>query len=487
MNTFQTRTRLGFFAIALSSLLSACGGGDSSTSKAETPDVSVSTPDNGASSGESENQKLWVEGYAVKGAIEGGLVSIWRHEADVVDSGWEQIGETVRTNQNGGFRISVPEDYSARSLKVILQSDTQTRMRCDAQPACNTPSGVTVGFGEWFWPGNNLVLKSLVDPSDSSRAVALTPLATLAFEKFLKFSDGGLNLFIELLSDQEERFGLDDGALSRRPVDLAASDLGSVQASDLKTALLNIAFLSLVDGDRWRTLGDVLETARESADASGDLPLSAGDDLELSVELLALAGMLQAEYLQSQLADAGVRDNVLADAIASLEETLGSTGHITSPQPEPAPEPAPQPEPTPEPAPQPKPEPEPTPQPEPTPDAPTQPMPEPSPEPEPAPTPEPVPDPEPLIGSAKMSWNAPSTRVNGESLAMGEIEQYVVRYGTEQDIEERSNEVTVEDGQAMEYEVAGLTEGTWYFAIKTIDTNGLESDWSTTVSKTISR
>ena len=70
---------------------------------------------------------------------------------------------------------------------------------------------------------------------------------------------------------------------------------------------------------------------------------------------------------------------------------------------------------------------------------------------------------------------------------MGEIEKYIVRYGTEQSIEERSYEEVVEDGQAMTYEIAGLAEDTWYFAIKTIDTNGLESDWSVSVSKTISR
>ncbi|MBU2872562.1 fibronectin type III domain-containing protein [Marinobacter salexigens] len=70
---------------------------------------------------------------------------------------------------------------------------------------------------------------------------------------------------------------------------------------------------------------------------------------------------------------------------------------------------------------------------------------------------------------------------------MGEIEKYIVKYGQEQNVEDRANEKVVEDGQAMEYQITGLTEGTWYFAIKTIDTNGLESDWSTSVSKTISR
>jgi len=389
----------------------------------------TNTPDNGSTSDEAPEQKLWVEGYAVKGAIDDGLISIWYHEPGAMDRGWEQIGEAVRTNQNGGFRISVPENYSAQPLKVVLRSDTQTLMRCDAQPECKTPSGPSVGFGEWFWPGNNLVLKSLVNPSDPNQAVVLSPLVTLAFEKFLKSPDGGLSRFEELLGLQEERFGLHAGALSERPIDLAAPDLSGVQASDLKTALLNIAFLSLVDRQRWDTLGDVLETAREVSDENGDLPLSGGHNQDLSVELLTLAGLLQAEHLQAFLESSGIKNESLADAVTALEETLISTGHTTAPEPEPT----------------------------------------------------------PVSGTAKMSWTAPSTRVNGEKLEMGEIEKYTVRYGTEQSIEERSNEEIVEDGQAMEYETAGLGAGIWYFAIKTIDTNGLESDWSASVSKTISR
>ncbi len=70
---------------------------------------------------------------------------------------------------------------------------------------------------------------------------------------------------------------------------------------------------------------------------------------------------------------------------------------------------------------------------------------------------------------------------------MGEIDKYIVRYGTERNIKDMSEEDTVEDGQAMEFKVAGLREGTWYFAMRTIDTNGLKSSWSVSVSKTISQ
>lgn len=93
----------------------------------------------------------------------------------------------------------------------------------------------------------------------------------------------------------------------------------------------------------------------------------------------------------------------------------------------------------------------------------------------------------PEADSATLTWQAPLTRANGESLAMGEIKKYVVRYGPEQSIGERSYEATVEDGQAMEHTVAGLSKGTWHFALKAVDTNGLESEWSASVSKTIVR
>ena len=50
-----------------------------------------------------------------------------------------------------------------------------------------------------------------------------------------------------------------------------------------------------------------------------------------------------------------------------------------------------------------------------------------------------------------------------------------------------TNEVVVEDGQAMEYEITDLQQGTWYFAMRTVDQNGLESAWSEVASKTVAR
>ena len=88
--------------------------------------------------------------------------------------------------------------------------------------------------------------------------------------------------------------------------------------------------------------------------------------------------------------------------------------------------------------------------------------------------------------SAVLSWSAPMTRVNGESIAMGELDRYVIRYG--QDADDLSREITVDgaSGEAeMSYVVDNLDAGTLYFTIQVQDTAGLLSEPSEPVSKTI--
>ncbi len=88
--------------------------------------------------------------------------------------------------------------------------------------------------------------------------------------------------------------------------------------------------------------------------------------------------------------------------------------------------------------------------------------------------------------TAVLSWNAPLTRVNGESIPMGELDKYVIRYG--QDSESLSEEVVVSNAQSeseMSYQIGGLENGTWYFTIQVQDTNGLISEPSDVVSKSV--
>jgi len=89
--------------------------------------------------------------------------------------------------------------------------------------------------------------------------------------------------------------------------------------------------------------------------------------------------------------------------------------------------------------------------------------------------------------SAVLSWSAPLTRVNGDSIPMGELDRYVIRYG--QDSENLSEEVVVTNAASeaeMSHEIGGLDNGTWYFTIQVQDVNGLISEPSDVVSKAIS-
>ncbi|WP_336368071.1 fibronectin type III domain-containing protein [Marinobacter sp. C2H3] len=87
---------------------------------------------------------------------------------------------------------------------------------------------------------------------------------------------------------------------------------------------------------------------------------------------------------------------------------------------------------------------------------------------------------------AVLSWNAPSTRVNGEGLKMGELDKYVIRYG--QDAGNLNRSVVVDNAAedpTPSYTIDQLSNGTWYFTIQVQDVNGLLSAPSEVVSKSI--
>ncbi|WP_228257433.1 fibronectin type III domain-containing protein [Marinobacter sp. NP-4(2019)] len=75
------------------------------------------------------------------------------------------------------------------------------------------------------------------------------------------------------------------------------------------------------------------------------------------------------------------------------------------------------------------------------------------------------------------------TRVNDESLAMGELSGYIISYG--KDPENLTEKVRIDSADTMEYTVTNLDNGTWYFTIQVEDVDGLISEPSQPVSKTI--
>lgn len=84
-------------------------------------------------------------------------------------------------------------------------------------------------------------------------------------------------------------------------------------------------------------------------------------------------------------------------------------------------------------------------------------------------------------GTATLSWSAPTERADGSPI--GELAGYEVLYGQVS----RSYDTVVElnNPGLTRYMIENLGPGTWYFAVKAVTTDGLESAPSQEVSKTI--
>lgn len=80
-----------------------------------------------------------------------------------------------------------------------------------------------------------------------------------------------------------------------------------------------------------------------------------------------------------------------------------------------------------------------------------------------------------------VTWSAPTENTNGSALT--DLAGYTIYYGTSPTALTES--VKVSNAGATDYVVQGLTGGTWYFAVTAYTSAGLQSSYSTVVSRTI--
>lgn len=83
--------------------------------------------------------------------------------------------------------------------------------------------------------------------------------------------------------------------------------------------------------------------------------------------------------------------------------------------------------------------------------------------------------------SVDVTWTAPTVNTNGSALT--DLAGYIIYYGTSPTSLTKS--VSVPSAGATDHVVQGLTGGTWYFAIKAYTSGGLQSSYSSMVSRTI--
>lgn len=87
----------------------------------------------------------------------------------------------------------------------------------------------------------------------------------------------------------------------------------------------------------------------------------------------------------------------------------------------------------------------------------------------------------PTNKTADVTWSAPTTNTDGSALT--DLAGYQIYYGTSPGALTQS--INVPNATAVDYVVQGLTQGTWYFAVAAYTNTGLQSNFSTVVSKTI--
>lgn len=436
----------------LSALLSACGGsgGGSDSGSAQ----SGSTSPSGV---ETDEHSVRISGYAVKGVVAQGIITAWGVESD---GSLVPLGEPARTSETGFYDLSFSTDNEL--IKLQLTSDGNTRMRCDAVDGCQGYAGSGAAeFGEDFWPGPNLRLETIVAINGDAEQPQghLTPLTSLSTTLFeVMGTTTGWSGFQQASQQVEVWFGLQGGAVAVTPVDITRELPAGLTVAELESALVNSAFMGLAEQFPEDGVQGAIDAYRNQLLTTGEIASEEAGGLPGSDNIRRYAAVHAYTLADSQ-------DQTMADSLISAADRLYSVPDGTG-------RPATQPDETPiadnnQSAPPPESE--------------TDPQTDPEPAPQPAPAPAPV------SGTATLTWQAPLTRIDGTALSMGEIRHYIVRYGNQPDVADMAHELVVEDGQAMEYEITGLQEGTWYFALRTVDQSGRVSSWSEIASKSITR
>src|SRR5690349_2784012 len=84
-------------------------------------------------------------------------------------------------------------------------------------------------------------------------------------------------------------------------------------------------------------------------------------------------------------------------------------------------------------------------------------------------------------GSANVTWTAPTTNVDGSALT--NLAKFKIYYGTSTTA--LNSSVTVDDITRRSATVSSLSPGTWYFAVRAVNTAGTESSNSNVASKAV--
>ena len=87
------------------------------------------------------------------------------------------------------------------------------------------------------------------------------------------------------------------------------------------------------------------------------------------------------------------------------------------------------------------------------------------------------------LASVELSWGIPFERENGDALELYQIDGYMIAYGSSDS--NLDSEVFVSGALVVNYLLENLSTGTYYIAIATIDSDGVQGAYSNTIIKTV--
>jgi hypothetical protein len=85
------------------------------------------------------------------------------------------------------------------------------------------------------------------------------------------------------------------------------------------------------------------------------------------------------------------------------------------------------------------------------------------------------------VSSVTVSWDPPTTKVDGSTL--DNLSGYVILYGTTQGV--YTQEINVNNPGIATYVIDGLSNGTYYFVVRAVNSSGLMSPYSNEAVKII--
>ncbi len=333
---FSGKLGKGLFALTLTSVLTACGGGggaDSAVTGAPTTENTSQYVD------DPSQPETAITGRAVKGTISNGIVRAYevvRQNGDWVFDP-KPYRNAVKTDASGNYSLRFRGKVQNATFMVEISADANTRMICDVVEGCLDADGNMTPFGQSFPLANNFQLLGIISGVDAGETITahMTPLTHMAVNYAMTLNGGLSTSNINSAKRHvESMMELDANALDLAPVDIAQlNNQSSVSKAQLETAIVSSAFLGLVNTPQWNDIADVLAHVSNKMIESGALrTASQGLDAEISLQdVFYEASNIAADLMAAGnlTAHSNLINQVQSETTLSYEKALSS---VTPPE-----------------------------------------------------------------------------------------------------------------------------------------------------------